>query len=578
MSRIIDPLVIERAKSWLGSSFDYETRRQVQSLLDNDPQEIVESFYKDLEFGTGGLRGIMGVGTNRMNKYTVGMATQGLAEYVKQAFPGEELRAAVAYDSRNNSPYFARITAEVLSANGFTVFLFNRPSPTPLLSFAIRELNCNTGIVITASHNPKEYNGYKVYWNDGGQLVFPHDENVIAEVQKVGTVENVKFAGNESLIKIIGREFDDIYVNRITSLSLSREIIQRFNNLSIVYTPLHGSGVELVPKSLKAFGFTNIYSLESQCVVDGDFPTVHSPNPEEPEAMKLALELGIKVNADLILATDPDADRVGVAVRDRTGNFVLLNGNQTASVMIYYLLEKWKEKGWITGNEFIAKTIVTSELLRMLANDYRVECIDVLTGFKYIAEIIRQQEGLKRFIGGGEESYGYLVGDFVRDKDAVISCCIIAETTAWAKSQEKSFYDVLIDLYCRFGFYKERLISITRKGKSGSEEISAMMRRYRTMPPKILGGVKVTIIRDYNNATQIALDTGTTSPVESPRSDVLQFFLEDGSKITVRPSGTEPKIKFYFGIRGTLASDKDFDKVNAELDLRIEQIVSDMEI
>ncbi|HSW68259.1 MAG TPA: phospho-sugar mutase, partial [Bacteroidales bacterium] len=369
-----------------------------------------------------------------------------------------------------------------------------------------------------------------------------------------------------------------LYVNRIRGLSLSGEIIQRFNNLSIVYTPIHGSGVELVPKSLKAFGFTNVHCLESQCVVDGDFPTVHSPNPEEPEAMKLALELGRKVNADLILATDPDADRVGVAVKDRTGNFVLLNGNQTASVMIYYLLEKWKEKGWITGNEFIAKTIVTSELLRMLANDYRVECIDVLTGFKYIAEIIRQQEGSKRFIGGGEESYGYLVGDFVRDKDAVISCCIIAETTAWAISQEKSFYDVLIDLYCRYGFYKERLISITRKGKSGAEEISAMMRRYRTMPPKMLGGVKVTIIRDYNNATQIALDTGTTSPVESPRSDVLQFFLEDGSKITVRPSGTEPKIKFYFGIRGTLASDKDFDKVNAELDLRIEQIVSDMEI
>lgn len=578
MSQIIEQVVFKKAKSWLGSNFDDETRKQVQYLLNNDPQEVVEAFYKNLEFGTGGLRGIMGVGTNRMNKYTVGMATQGLANYVKRAFPGQMLKAAVAYDSRNNSPYFARITAEVLTANGFTVYLFNQPSPTPQLSFAIRQLNCNTGVVITASHNPKEYNGYKVYWNDGGQLVSPHDENVIAEVQNVGMPENVNFTGNKELIRLIGREFGVIYVSRIKSLSLSPEIIERFSNLAIVYTPLHGSGFELVPQSLKAYGFTNIYTLGSQCIIDGNFPTVISPNPEEPEAMKLALELGRKVNAELILATDPDADRVGVAVRDNTGDFLLLNGNQTASVMIYYLLEKWKEKGWITGNEFIAKTIVTSELLRVIAQDYSVECIDVLTGFKYIASLIKQYEGSKRFIGGGEESYGYLVGDFVRDKDAVISCCIIAEATAWAKSQGKTFFDLLLDLYCRYGFFKERLISITRKGKSGAEEISSLMLSYRTTPPKSLGGIAVTTINDYESGTQTILDSRTALPIETQKADVVQFLLEDGSKITVRPSGTEPKIKFYFGIKGSLGSHNDYDRVNNELNLRIEQIVSDMKL
>lgn len=573
----VDPKIIEKAGIWLKGNYDDETKAAVKNMIENDPAELVESFYRDLEFGTGGLRGIMGTGTNRMNKYTVGAATQGFANYLKASFrDSENIGVAIACDSRNNSPLFARIAAEVLAANNIHVYLFESLRPTPELSFAVRELKCQGGIVITASHNPKEYNGYKVYWNDGGQLVPPHDDNVIAEVFKIRNVDEIRFRGNESLISIIGKEIDEKYLNMLKSLTLSPEVINRQHDMKIVYTPIHGTGAMLVPKALKSFGFEAVYTVDEQMVPDGNFPTVHSPNPEEKAAMSMALDKARAVDADLILATDPDADRVGVGVKDREGNFILLNGNQSASLLIYYLMKQWKANGKITGKEFIVKTIVTSELLKDIALDHGVESYDVLTGFKFIAEIIRKFEGIKTFIGGGEESYGYLVGDQVRDKDAVIACCMLSETAAWAKDQGLSMYELLIDIYCKYGFYLEDLISITKKGKSGAEEIQQMMLNFRSTPPVEINGQKVVLIKDYKLQKEYDLVKGTNKPIGLPVSDVLQFFLSSGSKITVRPSGTEPKIKFYIGVKGKLDDKNQFNEMNKRMKEQVQGIITSM--
>ena len=573
----IDSKILEKANSWLNANYDEETREKIRNMISTDPTELIDSFYKDLEFGTGGLRGIMGVGTNRMNKYTVGMATQGLANYLKKEWTSiDQISAAIAYDCRNNNTFFAQITANVLSANGIKVYIFDDLRPTPELSFAIRYLNCQSGIVITASHNPKEYNGYKVYWDDGGQLVYPHDKNVIEEASRIKSIDDVKFEGNKELIVNIGEEIDEIYIQHLKQLSLSPDIIERQNNLKIVYTPIHGTGVHLVPMALKAFGFKNVINVPEQDVVSGDFPTVHSPNPEEPAALKLAIKKAEKTGADLVMATDPDADRVGIAVRNNNGDFILMNGNQAASLLIYYLLTRWDANAKLTGKEYIAKTVVTSEILKDIADNFDVKTYDVLTGFKFIAELIKNLEGEEQFIGGGEESYGYLVGDFVRDKDAVISCCMIAETAAWAADQGKTLYQLLIDIYVEFGFYLESLISVVKKGKKGAEEIRQMMDNFRDTPPALINDSKVVLIKDYLSGIENNLVQKTQSPIDLPKSNVLQFFTEDGSKITVRPSGTEPKIKFYFGVKGELTDKKEYDKVAGELTDKIEGIIASL--
>lgn len=558
--------VKQKAQIWLNGSFDSETKSKVKHLIDNDENELIESFYQDLEFGTGGLRGIMGVGTNRMNIYTVGMATQGFSNYILKQFPNEkQIKVAVAHDSRNNSRLFAETTANIFSANGFQVYLFDSLRPTPELSFAIRHFGCQGGVVVTASHNPKEYNGYKAYWNDGGQLVEPHDKNVITEVQKITSVDDVKFTGIKENITIIGSEVDEIYLEKIKELSLSPECIKNQSNIKIVYTPIHGSGTKLVPMVLKKYGFNNITIVAEQETPDGNFPTVISPNPEVPDALRLAIEKAKQVGADLVLATDPDADRVGIAVRNNKNEFILLNGNQTGSILVYYLLTKWKQNGKLTGKEYVCKTIVTTELIKAMSDKFEVECFDVLTGFKYIAELIKENEGKKRFIGGGEESYGYLAGEFVRDKDAVMACALIAEAAAWAADNGKTFYELLLDIYSEYGLYKEDLINVVRKGKSGAEEIQQMMSDYRKNPPTAINNSKVIEIRDYQLKTIKNLSTGKESQINMPKSNVLQFFLEDGSKITVRPSGTEPKIKFYVGVKANLKSKTDFEKVDEEL-------------
>jgi phosphoglucomutase len=575
-TKVVDPAIIEKAKQWLQDNYDENTRQAVQHMLQFDETELIESFYRDLEFGTGGLRGIMGTGTNRMNKYTVGSATQGLANYLLASFPIEKgISAAIAFDSRNNSQYFAEVAAGILAANGIKVYLFENLRPTPELSYAVRKLECKAGIVITASHNPKEYNGYKVYWDDGGQLVPPHDKNVIAEVQKIKSIDDIKFTGGEDNIIMIGSEIDEAYINEIKSLSLNPDIIKKHKDLNIVFTAIHGTGAVSVPPALKAFGFTNINTVEEQMVPDGNFPTVKSPNPEEKAAMSMALDKAREINADLILATDPDADRVGVGVKDEKGQYILLNGNQSASLLIYYLVTQWEKKGKLTGNEYIVKTIVTSELLKDIARSRNIDSFDVLTGFKYIAEIIRKYEGERTFIGGGEESYGYLVGDFVRDKDAVSSCCLLAETAAWAKEQGLTMYELLIDIYTQFGFYLEDLISVTKKGKSGAEEIKAMMDGYRSNPPQTINGLQVVSVKDYKAQTETILLTGKKYPIDLPKSDVLQFILEGGSKITVRPSGTEPKIKFYFGVK-VLKSKEQFFEVNKAMRANLEGMIDAM--
>ena len=566
-----------RAQVWLDGNYDAETKKKVKYLLENDEKELIESFYRDLEFGTGGLRGIMGVGTNRMNIYTVGMATQGLSNYVKNNFRDlKQIKVAIAHDSRNNSRLFAVTAAKIFAGNGFKVYLFDALRPTPELSFAIRHFGCQTGIVITASHNPKEYNGYKAYWDDGGQIIAPHDRNIISEVLKIKSVDEVKFDGDESAIEPIGHEFDELYTNEIRKLSLSPEIVARHSDMKIVYTPIHGTGVKLAPLSLQKVGFKNIIHVPEQDVSDGNFPTVHSPNPEETTALAMAIEKAEQEQAEMVMATDPDADRVGIAVKDKKGKFIILNGNQTAALLINYLLTKWSEKGKLKGKEYIVKTIVTTELLADIANKYNVPHFDVLTGFKYIADIIKQHEGKMNFIGGGEESYGYLAGEFVRDKDAIISCTLIAETAAWAKDQGKNLYDMLLDIYLEFGFYKEKLLSVVRKGKEGAEEIQAIMKKYRTSPPDSLGGSKIVKIADYQAREMNDMVKGSTTPIDLPKSNVLQFFTEDGSKISVRPSGTEPKIKFYFSVKTVLSSLTQYETTDKLLEKRIEDVKKDL--
>ncbi len=572
-------LVQSKAKAWLNSNIDSESKKDIENLIQNNESELIESFYKDLEFGTGGLRGIMGVGTNRMNIYTVGIATQGLSNYLKQQFVNKKsIKVAIAYDSRNNSRLFAEKTASVFSANGIKVFLFEDLRPTPELSFAIRHFNCQSGIVVTASHNPKEYNGYKVYWEDGGQIISPHDKNIIAEVQKITDISDIQFDDNLKNVEIIGEKIDKKYINELSKLSLNPQVIKNQKDLTIVYTPIHGTGVELVPRALQVYEFENVTIVEEQKTPDGNFPTVKSPNPEEPAALELALKKAKEIDADIVMATDPDGDRVGIAVKNNNNEFILLNGNQAAALLINYLVSQWKDKGKLKGKEYIVKTIVTSELLKDIADKYNVECYDVLTGFKYIADIIKQKEGKKKFIGGGEESYGYLAGEFVRDKDAVMSCALLAETAAWAKNNGKTLYQELIDIYVEFGFYKEKLISIVKKGKSGAEEIQKMMDNFRNKPPQTINNSNVMLIHDFEKQKTFDQISHLRYEINLPKSNVLQFILKDGSKISIRPSGTEPKIKFYFGVHDKLEKREDFEKVNKLLDNKIDNIIKSLGI
>ena len=578
MSDELDLIIKQKAEKWLSDGFDKATKDAVRELIEHDPKELTESFYKNLEFGTGGLRGIMGVGTNRMNIYTVGMATQGLANYLKKEFPGRKIKVAIGHDSRNNSRKFAEHTARIFAANGFIVYLFDALRPTPELSFAIRELGCQSGVVVTASHNPKEYNGYKAYWADGAQVTPPHDKNIIDEVAKITSIEQIKTQGGEENIHILDEEFDKIYLDKIRALSLSPEAVAQYHDMKIVYTPIHGSGVVLIPKSLHNFGFTKVLTVKEQNIIDGNFPTVASPNPEERATMQMAIDYAEQVGAELVLASDPDADRVGVAVRNTNGEYVLLNGNQTCSLLTYYLLRRWSELGRLNGREFVVKTIVTTELVARIAESFNVKYFDCLTGFKYIAELIRENEGKLKYIGGGEESYGYLVGDFVRDKDAVSACSMVAEAAAWAKSQGMTLYDLIKTIYLQYGFYKEGLVSIVRKGKDGQEEIKQMMAEYRTNPPRSLGGSPVVMIKDYLTRITTDMVTGHTEAIEIEQSNVLQFITEDGTKVSVRPSGTEPKIKYYFGVRADLPDMQQFNTVQQQLDAKIEALKKELKL
>ncbi len=574
-------VVRNRAQGWLTKSYDAETREQVQILLDKeDPTELIDAFYKDLEFGTGGLRGIMGVGTNRMNIYTVGAATQGLSNYLKKEFDHlEQIKVVIGHDCRNNSRKFAEISAEIFSANNIKVYLFEDLRPTPEMSYTIRKLGCQSGIILTASHNPKEYNGYKAYWDDGAQMTAPHDKNTIAEVNKIRTVSDIKFKGNKELIEIIGEKIDKQYIEALTTISLSKEAIARHNDMKIVYTPIHGTGVKLVPDTLKAFGFTNIIHVPEQDVVSGDFPTVVSPNPEEPAALAMAVEKAKETDAELVLATDPDGDRVGAAVKNNDGEWVLLNGNQTALLFVYYLITRWKELGKIQGKEYIVKTIVTTELITTIANRNGVEIYDVYTGFKWIARVMLENEGKKNYIGGGEESYGFLCEDFVRDKDAVSACAILAEMSAWAKDQGLSLYQLLQRIYLEYGFSKEQGISVTKKGKSGAEEIEAMMKNYRDNPLTEIAGSKVAFIYDYGRLRGYSCQDKEILTLDMPTtSNVLQYVTEDKTKVSIRPSGTEPKIKFYCEVHSKVNSLDDLPEAEIAAQEKIEQIKASLGI
>ncbi len=557
--------VKKKAQVWLDGNYDEATKSAVRSMLENsDSTDLVESFYKDLEFGTGGLRGIMGVGTNRMNIYTVGSATQGLSNYLKKEFAGQEISVVVGHDSRNNSRLFAESAADIFSANGIKVYLFEALRPTPEISFAIRYLGCQSGIVITASHNPKEYNGYKAYWSDGAQVIAPHDHNIINEVNKIKSVDDIKFEGNKELIQIIGEDIDSVYLEKISKLTLSPESIKRNKDMKIVYTPIHGTGITVIPRALKMYGFENIIDVPEQNVISGDFPTVISPNPEEPAALQMAVDKAKEVGADIVMASDPDADRVGIAVKNDKGEWILVNGNQTAMMLVYYLVKRWSELGKITGKEYLVKTIVTTELIATMAKKFNVPYFDCYTGFKWIAAIIREQEGKMQYIGGGEESYGFLCQDFVRDKDAVSACTMIAEVAAWAKDNGKTVYELIQDIYLEFGFSKEKGISVVKKGKSGAEEIKQMMSQFRVAPPKELAGSQVVVIKDYSTLRMIDVLAGKTESLEMPESsNVLQYFTADGTKVSVRPSGTEPKIKFYIEVKLPIASREEYDAVNA---------------
>ena len=567
--------VTEKANQWLGEGYDDETRAEVKRMLESeDKNERIDSFYRDLEFGTGGLRGIMGAGSNRMNKYTVGAATQGLSNYLKVAFADlDQISVVVGHDVRNNSRKFAEIVAGIFSANGIHVYLFESFRPTPELSFAIRELGCQSGVNITASHNPKEYNGYKAYWNDGAQIIAPHDVNIIDYVNKISAIEEVKFEANPELITIRGKDIDDKYLARIKTLSLSPEVIKRHHDLKIVYTPIHGTGRDLIPASIKNFGFTNIIHVPEQDVADGNFPTVESPNPEVPSAMAMAIAKAKETDADIVMASDPDADRVGVVIRDDKGEFVLINGNQIQLIFLNYLMTRNKELGLITGKEYIVKTIVTTDLIKTIADAQGIIMYDCFTGFKWIAAVIRELEGKMRYLGGGEESFGFLAEDFVRDKDSVSAISIMAEIAAWAKDKGLNMYQMLKDIYLKYGFSKEEGVSLVRKGKSGAEEIVAIMKELRNNPPKSIAGSPVITVKDYASLECTDCTTGTKSTLDMPTtSNVLQFYSADGTKVSVRPSGTEPKIKFYIEVKGKMNSIDDFDAVNAQAVAKLAEI------
>ncbi|WP_018479075.1 phospho-sugar mutase [Pontibacter roseus] len=576
---MIEPTIQNKIDSWLSGNYDAATKAEISALLErNEHEALADAFYKDLEFGTGGLRGIMGAGSNRMNRYTLGMATQGLCNYLRQNFPNEQVKVAIAHDCRNNSDVFARIAAEIFSANDFQVYLFEALRPTPELSFAIRHLGCQSGVVVTASHNPKEYNGYKVYWNDGAQVTAPHDKNIITEVNRITSIDEVKFEPKPENIQMIGREVDEAYMERVLGLSISQDAIQRQHDLKIVFSSIHGTGITLVPEVLKRFGLTNVHVVEEQATPDGNFPTVVYPNPEEKEAMTLALNKAREVDADLVLATDPDSDRVGIAVRNLKGEFVLLNGNQTGALLMNYLLLAWLQAGKLTGKEFIVKTIVTTDLIKDIADSYNVKMYETLTGFKYIAEKIRELEGKEDYIGGGEESYGYMIGDFVRDKDAISACALIAEMAAVAKDRGQSLFEMMVEMYTQHAFYKEELVSFTKKGQRGAEEIQQMMADMRANPPQSVAGSKIVEISDYKFGTRKDLLTGEESKLDLESSNVLQYLTEDGSKISARPSGTEPKIKFYISVNEPLASKEEYDSTERKLDQKIEQILVDLKL
>ena len=569
-------IIAQKVDTWLKGNYDEETKAEIKRLQSENPDELTEGFYRSLEFGTGGLRGIMGIGTNRMNRYTVGMATQGFANYLNQSFPGGTVRVAIAHDSRNNSRMFAEITANVMAANGIKVFLFEALRPTPELSFTIRQLGCQGGVVCTASHNPKEYNGYKAYWNDGGQLVPPHDKNVIREVEKIASVDDVKWSGGEANIELIGRAMDEQYIEMVKSLSVYPEVIAKQHDLKIVYTPIHGTGITLVPEVLQRFGFTNVTIVEEQSKPDGNFPTVGYPNPEEAEAMNIGLNKAKEIDADILLGTDPDADRVGIGVKNHKGEWVLVNGNQTAVLAFNYMIEARKAKGIAQSNDMVVKTIVTTDMIDEIASRNNIKCYNVLTGFKWIAELIKEKEATENYVIGGEESYGLMIGPKLRDKDAVSAVALLCEMAAYEKDKGRSLYEKLIDLYVEYGFYKEHLISITKKGMNGQKEIADMMESYRNNPPKTLNGVAVKELLDYELRKGTNLETGETWEISLPKSNVLQFLLADGSKISARPSGTEPKIKFYFSVNAKLESAEEFDKVHDDLNNKIQQIIKDL--
>ena len=573
--------VIAKAQIWLDGSYNEETKADIRRMMDaDDKSELIESFYRDLEFGTGGLRGIMGSGTNRMNIYTVGAATQGLSNYLKAQFTDvPQISVVIGHDCRNNSRLFAEISANIFSANGIKVYLFEDLRPTPEVSFAIRHFGCQSGIILTASHNPKEYNGYKAYWNDGAQMIAPHDENVITEVMKITNVDDIRFAGNPDLIQIIGEEIDALYIKAVKSISLSPEAIERNKDLKIVYTPIHGTGVRLIPRALRAYGFTNIINVPEQDVVSGNFPTVISPNPEEPAALDMAVKKAIATDADIVMASDPDADRLGIAVKNDKGEWILVNGNQTALIFIYYLIRRWKELGKVKGKEYVVKTIVTTEIIKEIATKNDIECFDCFTGFKWIAAVMRENEGIKEYIGGGEESYGFLPETFVRDKDAVSSCTLMAEIAAWAKDNGKTMYELLQDIYLEYGYGKEKGISVVRKGKSGAEEITQMMSNFRTNPPKEIAGSPVVLIKDYKTLILKNVVTGDETNLDMPAtSNVIQYFTADGTKISVRPSGTEPKIKFYIEVRGEMKRREDYDAADAAANAKVEAVRASLNV
>lgn len=567
----VDPMILAKANSWLKSNIDEKSKKEIQALLDSpDKTELIDSFYRDLEFGTGGLRGLMGVGSNRMNVYTVAMATQGLANYLLKCFPGEDIKVAITHDCRINNTLFAETTANVFTANGIKVKYFREMRPTPMLSFAIRHFGCKSGVMVTASHNPKEYNGYKAYWDDGGQVVAPHDKNIIDEVLKITSMDDVNWNKNDNLIEYIEEDFDKIYLDLVKKLSLSKNEIQAQKNIPIVFSPIHGASGKMVPAALKAFGFENVHVVKEQEQPDGTFPTVIYPNPEEAEALTMAIELGKKTGAELVLACDPDGDRYAACVPDGKGGYDLLNGNQTGALLTYYLLSKWKELGKLDGNQFMVNTIVTTELIDEICKGFGVTCFSVLTGFKNIAEIIRNLEGKKQFIGGGEESYGYLVGDFVRDKDGVSACAMVSEIVAYYKSQGKTIQNVLAEIYTQFGFYKESLISVTKKGKDGAEQIQQLMAGFRTNRPTEMNGVKVVKVVDVKESKVYDIVNGTESALKMDKSNVIQFYLADGSKISARPSGTEPKIKYYFSVNEPLPNKEAYKAVEGSLERKIE--------